>query len=49
MRHLALDFNWVRLWAANGNDDGDPDTTTVQPVSDDSTLVEREKLPNFQT
>mmetsp|Transcript_23151 Transcript_23151/g.55043 ORF Transcript_23151/g.55043 Transcript_23151/m.55043 type:complete len:1041 (-) Transcript_23151:237-3359(-) len=29
MRQLTLDFNWLRLWAANGNEDGDPDTVTA--------------------
>ena len=29
MQEIAMDFNWLRLWAANGNDDGDHDTTTV--------------------
>ena len=29
MLAVAGDVNWLRLWAANGNDDEDPDTTTV--------------------
>jgi hypothetical protein len=29
MQEIALDFNWLRLWAANGNEDGDQDTMTV--------------------
>jgi len=29
MQEIALDFNWLRLWAANGNEDGDDDTLTV--------------------
>ena len=34
MQELALDFNWLRLWAANGNEDGDADTTTVNHPDD---------------
>ena len=34
MQEVALDFNWLRLWAANGNDDGDVDTTTVYHPDD---------------
>jgi hypothetical protein len=34
MQELAMDFNWLRLWAANGNDDGDVDTTTVYHPDD---------------
>ena len=34
MQDLALDFNWLRLWAANGNEDGDADTTTVNHPDD---------------
>jgi len=29
-RKLAMDFNWMRLWLANGNEDGDPETTTIE-------------------
>jgi len=29
MRELVGDSNWLRLWAANGNDDGNPLTPTI--------------------
>ena len=29
-----MDFNWLRLWAANGNEDDDVDTTTVYHPDD---------------
>ena len=29
MLAVAGDANWLRVWAASGNDDGDPDTATV--------------------
>ena len=34
MQEIALDFNWLRLWAANGNEDGDEDTLTVYHPDD---------------
>ena len=34
MQEIALDFNWLRLWAANGNEDGDEDTETVYHPDD---------------
>lgn len=30
MRDMLGDSNWLRLWAANGNDDGDPFTPTIR-------------------
>ena len=30
MRETIGDFNWLRVWVANGNDDGDPDTQLVE-------------------
>lgn len=30
MKEYAEDMNWLRLWAANGNDDGDELTTEVE-------------------
>jgi hypothetical protein len=30
MKEYAVDMNWLRLWAANGNDDGDELTTEVE-------------------
>jgi len=30
MKLLSEDMNWLRLWAANGNDDGDPLTAIVE-------------------
>ena len=29
MREIVGDANWLRLWAANGNDDADPLTPTM--------------------
>jgi hypothetical protein len=29
MKELTMDMNWLRLWAANGNDDGDELTQTI--------------------
>merc|ERR1711998_310769 len=30
MKEYSIDMNWLRLWAANGNDDGDELTNTVE-------------------
>uniref|UniRef100_A0A7S0WBU6 LysM domain-containing protein n=1 Tax=Hemiselmis tepida TaxID=464990 RepID=A0A7S0WBU6_9CRYP len=30
MKEYSVDMNWLRLWAANGNDDGDPLTMQVE-------------------
>jgi len=30
MKEFSVDMNWLRLWAANGNDDGDPLTHEVE-------------------
>ena len=30
MKEYSVDMNWLRLWAANGNDDGDELTTAVE-------------------
>jgi len=30
MKEYSVDMNWLRLWAANGNDDGDDLTTPVE-------------------
>ena len=30
MQTFAPDMNWLRLWAANGNDDGDALTETLE-------------------
>mmetsp|Transcript_14820 Transcript_14820/g.35167 ORF Transcript_14820/g.35167 Transcript_14820/m.35167 type:complete len:1205 (-) Transcript_14820:500-4114(-) len=30
MKELTLDMNWLRLWAANGNEDGDDLTSTIE-------------------
>mmetsp|Transcript_25161 Transcript_25161/g.61011 ORF Transcript_25161/g.61011 Transcript_25161/m.61011 type:complete len:192 (-) Transcript_25161:14-589(-) len=34
MRDTIGDFNWLRIWVANGNDDGDPDTQLVENPDD---------------
>lgn len=30
MRETIGDFNWLRMWVANGNDDGDSDTQLLE-------------------
>ena len=45
MKGISPDLNWLRLWAANGNDDNDPRTS---PVDDPDMLAldEQQQLVN---